>query len=77
MAKRKGKMHLLGLGMDDDGHRRITKSEQYTLLGGSKETHEMLQETAAKIEEKAKKRGKQIEELDARDCRDIMEELDG
>jgi hypothetical protein len=35
---------ILGLGLDSDGHARVTRSEHYVLLGGSGETHERMQE---------------------------------
>ena len=32
--------HLLGLGLDcTDGHKRITKADKFSILGGSEETH--------------------------------------
>ena len=43
---------LLGLAFDaDDGHKRLTRGKNFTLLGGSQETHEVMQETAIKFEE--------------------------
>ena len=44
------KAALLGLGLDGtDGHTRITTGKNFHLVGGSKETHEVMQETAIKL----------------------------
>ena len=52
---------LLGVGLDnDDGHRRITRSESFLLVGGSAETHERMQETAIRFEEGLERRGKTL-----------------
>ncbi len=41
--------HLLGLGLDnDDGHKRLTSAEQFTIVGGSEETHGRMTETVVK-----------------------------
>ena len=42
---------MLGIGLDSDGHKRITKGENFALVGGTKETHEVMTETAMKINE--------------------------
>ena len=31
---------FLGVGLDGDGHRRITECDHFLLVGGSEETHE-------------------------------------
>lgn len=54
---------ILGLGMDSDGHKRITTGPNFTLAGGTQETHERMTETAIKINEKLKARGKHLEEV--------------
>jgi len=35
---------LMGLGFDSDGHHRVTKGEDFLLLGGSERTHERMQD---------------------------------
>src|SRR4051794_35199273 len=40
------KAALLGLGLDGDGQVRITRGENFLLLGGSQTTHEEMQDTA-------------------------------
>ena len=38
---------ILGIGLDnEDGQKRITRTEEMVLVGGSHETHERMQETA-------------------------------
>ena len=67
---------LLGLGFDNaDGHVRMTRGENYTLVGGSHETHAVMQETAVKINEKLDERGKRLEDVSVRELRDICSEV--
>lgn len=66
--------HLLGLGLDNqDGHKRITKGEQFTLVGGSHETHERMTETVVKTFEDLDRRGKRLETVEPRELRDLIE----
>ena len=63
-ATGKKKALLLGLGLDnDDGHVRVTKGKNFHLVGGSKDTHEHMQEKAVKFNEELSKRGKRLEEI--------------
>ena len=65
---------LLGVGLDhDDGHKRITKGEQFVLVGGSKDTHERMTETVVKTFEELKQRGKQLENVDSRELAEILD----
>ena len=67
---------LLGLGLDNsDGHVRITRGENFHLLGGSHETHEMMQEHAMKINEKLKERSKTLDTVSARELTEIASEI--
>lgn len=67
---------LLGIGFDNkDGHTRITKSDNYTVVGGSKDTHEKLQEKSEKFCEKLKKRGKDINDITPKEFYDIIDEI--
>ena len=66
--------HLLGLGLDNkDGHKRITKGEQFTLVGGSQETHERMTETVVKTFEDLKQRGKDLREVEPKELGDILQ----
>jgi hypothetical protein len=60
-ASKKKKALLLGIGLDSDGHKRLTTGPNFALVGGSQETHEQMTEKAVKINEKLKARGKQLE----------------
>ncbi|MSU58382.1 MAG: hypothetical protein EXS35_09415 [Pedosphaera sp.] len=66
---------LLGVGLDSDGHKRVTKGPNFALVGGSKDTHEQLTETAIKINEKLRSRGKQLEEVGHQEFDDIAHEV--
>ncbi len=64
---------LLGVGLDNaDGHKRITKGEQFAIVGGSAETHEKLTETALKTFEELKSRGKKINQVEPAELADII-----
>lgn len=70
-TKKKTKAVMLGLGLDSDGHKRITTGPNFALVGGSKETHEVMTEKAVKISEKLAARGKQLEEVSREEFDDI------
>jgi hypothetical protein len=64
---------LLGLGLDnDDRHVRITRGPNFRLFGGSDETHSAMQRTAIRVNEKLRKRGKSLEEVDRTEFRDLL-----
>jgi hypothetical protein len=71
--KPKRKAALLGLGLDSDGHKRVTKGDNFLLVGGSKDTHEQMTEHAIKINEKLKARGKQLETVSHEEFSDIAQ----
>ena len=72
VSPRKKKAALLGLGLDNkDGQMRVTKGENFHLVGGSHDTHEQMQEKCIKFNEKLKERGKQLENLEKEEMRDI------
>lgn len=55
---------FVGLGLDNkDGETRLTRSEHFFLLGGSRETHERMQDAAVKFGESLENRGKRLEEM--------------
>jgi hypothetical protein len=67
---------MLGVGLDnDDGHVRLTKGKNYSLVGGSDGTHSLMQETAVKINEHLDNRGKRLEDVSVRELRDICHEV--
>jgi hypothetical protein len=75
MAKKKHKAAIVGVGLDSDGHKRITTGDNFMLLGGTQETHEQMTEKAIKINEKLKARGKSLEEVSQTEFNDIAEEV--
>jgi len=67
---------LLGMGLDcKDGHVRVTKGKNFALVGGSEETHEMMQEKAIKFNEHLDKRRKSLEELSEKEFCDIAKNI--
>ncbi len=62
---------MLGLGLDSDGHKRLTKGPNFVLMGGSEETHEVMTEKVIKINEKLASKGKQLEEVSREEFEDI------
>lgn len=75
-AKTKPKAGMLGIGLDnEDGHKRLTRGDNFLLVGGSQETHEVMQETAIKVNEQLAKRGKRLEDASPQELRDIFHRL--
>jgi hypothetical protein len=74
-AKNKRKLALLGVGLDSDGHKRITAGENFALVGGTQETHEQMTEKAIKINEKLKARGKRLENVTHEEFDEIAQEV--
>jgi hypothetical protein len=65
--------HLLGIGLDhEDGHKRITSAEQFTIVGGSDETHGRLTETVIKTFEELKTRGKPLQAVEPKELAEII-----
>jgi hypothetical protein len=71
----RGKALILGVGLDSDGHKRVTRGSNFALVGGTQETHEQMTEKAIKINEKLKARGKQLEEVSREEFDDIAGEV--
>jgi hypothetical protein len=73
--KPRRKAVLLGLGLDSDGHKRLTTGSNFVLMGGTEETHEVMTEKAIKINEKLTSRGKQLEEVSREEFDEIAHEI--
>ena len=73
--RRKAKSaHLLGIGLDHaDGHKRLTSAEQFTIVGGSDETHQRMTETVIKTFEELKTRGKKLQAVEPKELAEIIE----
>ena len=66
---------VLGVGLDgEDGQTRVTRTEEMVLFGGSRETHERMQQTAVRFSEALEKRGKKLPEVSAREAIDLLRE---
>jgi hypothetical protein len=72
---KKSKALLFGLGLDSDGHKRITTGENFKLVGGTQETHEHMTEKVIKLNEKIKARGKVLETVSHEEFDDIAQEV--
>ena len=64
---------LLGVGLDnEDGHKRLTTGEEFTIVGGSDETHGRMTETVIKTFEELKTRGKKLQAVEAHELAEII-----
>ena len=62
---------LLGVGLDSDGHKRVTTGPNFALVGGTEETHEVMTEKAIKINERLEAKGKSLEQVSTEEFDDI------
>ena len=69
--KPRRKAVMVGVGLDSDGHKRLTTGPNFILAGGSQETHDDMTEKAIKINEKLAAKGKQLEDV----SRDEFDEI--
>jgi hypothetical protein len=70
-----GKAILLGVGLDSDGHRRVTTGKNFALVGGSEETHETMTETVIKFNERLARTGRELEQVSKAEFEDIAGEV--
>ena len=73
--KPRRKALMLGVGLDSDGHKRLTTGPNFILAGGSEETHEVMTEKAIKINEKLAAKGKQLEDVSHEEFDDIAQSV--
>lgn len=71
----KAKAVLLGVGLDSDGHKRITKGENFAILGGTEQTHEEMTEKAVKINEKLARKGKDLSSVSGEEFEEIAQSV--
>jgi len=74
MKKSREERVIIGCGLDGDGHTRITTGDNFILQGGTKETHERMQEITVKINEKLCRKHKSIDEVSSREVVEIIKE---
>jgi hypothetical protein len=65
---------FFGVGLDGDGHQRVTRSEHFLLVGGSAETHCHMQDTAIHFSEALERRGKSLQETSPEEALDLLRE---
>lgn len=71
--KPSGRRKLLGVGLDSqEGQTRMTRGKNFTLVGGSEETHAVMQETAIKVNERLDRRGKSLDEVSSAELTDLI-----
>ncbi len=66
---------LLGLAFDaTDGHKRITRGNNFLLAGGSEQTHGLMRDTILKVNETLDARGLDLADVSADELRDLLDE---
>lgn len=64
---------FIGVGFDnDDGEKRLTKSEHFVIVGGSEETHGRMQDTAIRFDEAIEREGRPLHEIPMADVLYIL-----
>ena len=74
-SKKKSKALLLGVGLDSDGHKRVTTGPNFALIGGSEQTHEVMTEKVVKITEKLARKGKSLDNVSTEEFDDVAGEV--
>lgn len=73
-GKQEKRVHLVGIGLDNqDGHKRVTQAEKFSIVGGSRETHEKMTETLVKTMEDVKRSGKHLETIERKELSDLIQ----
>jgi len=73
--KKKAKAIMFGVGMDSDGHKRVSTGPNFALVGGSKETHEEMTDTAVKINEKLRAKGQELHDVSSEEFDEIAQSV--
>lgn len=47
----------MGLGLDQDGHARVTKGDDFVLMGGTESTHGTMQDHVLRFQDTLRKMG--------------------
>jgi len=66
---------MFGLGLDSDGHKRLTTGPNFALLGGSQDTHDAMTEKAIRINEKLASKGKRLEDVSREEFDEIAHDV--
>ncbi len=52
---------LMGVGLDSDGHARVTQADEYLLMGGSETTHGMMREVVERFTDTLRRMGTDLQ----------------
>ncbi len=66
---------LLGVGLDSDGHKRLTVGPNFALAGGAADTHAQMTEKVLKINEKLRAAGTSLDHVSREQFDDIAHEV--
>ena len=62
------------MGLDnDDGHKRITQADEFSIVGGSENTHERMTETVIKTFEDMKNDGKTLSNIEPEQLSELLQ----
>ena len=76
MKRTKANSAVLGVAFDAaDGHKRLTRGQDFLLAGGSEETHGRMQETMIEVTERLQDRGKRIADASPQELRDTFADV--
>ena len=56
----------------NDGHKRLTQADKFSIMGGSEKTHDNMTETLCKTFEDLKSKGKSLEEASMEEISDLI-----
>ena len=72
----KNKSLLLGFGFDtQDNHKRITRGKNFYIFGGSKQSHQFMQESCLKFNEELNKKHKTLDDISHKEFYDIAHKI--
>jgi hypothetical protein len=72
-----GTARVLGLGLDTpDRHIRITRGKNFDIYFGSETTHERLQATCIKLNERLDRQGRRLEDLSRAEFVDLVSDVE-
>lgn len=72
------KKHILGIGLDnEDGHKRLTRADDFSIVGGSEETHDRMTETLIKTCEDISRKGKRLDDVENTELAELIHKHSG
>jgi hypothetical protein len=70
----KHRRYLMGLGLDSDGHARVTRGEEFLLVGGTEETHGRMREGVERFSEVLQDMGTDFQSASREEMREAARE---